>query len=67
MPNTRIRELCGVSKGWMKELKSVLQWFGNAERMGNDRVDKKVYGKSFSRSTAEEVNCFREWLLDKKV
>ena len=35
VPNSRIRELCGVKKG--------LQWFGHVERMDRDRIAKRVY------------------------
>ena len=30
------------------------------ERMGNDKIAKRVYGKSFSRSTTIEVDWFNK-------
>ena len=32
-----------------------IEWMGNNNKRG-------LYGKSFGKSTAEEVNWFREWL-----
>ena len=42
VPNTRIKELCGVRKGRDEGIdKSVLQWFGHVERMDRDRIAKR--------------------------
>ena len=44
VPNARIREFCGVTKGvdkWIDE--NVLWWLGHVERMGKDRIAKRVY------------------------
>ena len=44
IPNTRIRELCGVTKGVDKRIDEiVLRWFGHMERMENDRIARRVY------------------------
>ena len=44
VPNTRIRELCGVTKGTDECIgQSVLRLFGHVERMENDRIAKSVY------------------------
>ena len=35
----------------------ILRWFGDIERMENDRIAKRVYvGESVCRSTEEEVD-----------
>ena len=44
VPNAWIRELCRVMKGVDKRIdESVLYWFRNVERMGNDGFAKRVY------------------------
>ena len=44
VPNTRVRELCGVTKGVGERIDvGVLRWFGHLERMENDRIAKRVY------------------------
>ena len=44
VPNSRIRQLCGVTKGVDKKIdKGVLRWFGNVGRMKNDRNAKRVF------------------------
>ena len=44
VPNTRISQLCGVTKGVDEKIhEGVLRWFGHVERMENDRAAKKVY------------------------
>ena len=40
VPNTRISELCGVTKGVDE---SVFRWFGHIERMENDMLPNIVY------------------------
>ena len=43
VPNTRIRELCGVMKGLDERIdEGVLRWFVHVERMESDRA-KRVY------------------------
>ena len=43
VPNTQIRELCGVMKGVDERIyEGVLRWFGHVERM-EDRIVKRVY------------------------
>jgi len=44
MRNERIRDICGVKKG-VDELidESVLRWYGHVERMGDERIVKRVY------------------------
>ena len=42
--NARTRELCGVKKGLDERIdEGVLRWFGNAERMGKDKIARRVY------------------------
>ena len=44
VPNPQIRELCGVMKGVEERIdKGILWWFGNVERMKNDRIALRVY------------------------
>ena len=44
IPNARIRELCGVTKGADERIdEGVLWWFGLVERMENDRTAKGIY------------------------
>ena len=44
VPNTRIKELCGVTKGLDEKVdEGVLRWYGHVERMENDRIAKRVY------------------------
>ena len=40
IPNIRIRELCGVTKGVDESIDDgVLWWFGHVERMEKERID----------------------------
>ena len=44
VPNTRIRHLCGVTKGVNEKIyEGVLRWFYHEEIMKNDRIAKRVY------------------------
>ena len=44
LPNTQIRELCGMAKGVdERTYEGVLRWFGYLERMENDIIAKRVY------------------------
>ena len=44
VPNARIRELCGVTKGMDVRIdEGVLPLFGHAERMKKNRIAKGVY------------------------
>ena len=59
VPNTRIRQLCGVRKGVSESIyEGVLLWFGHEERMENDRTVKRICAGEYagSRSVAEEVD-----------
>ena len=44
MPNSWIRKLCIVTQ-WVDERtdESVLRWFGQIERIGDDWIAKRVY------------------------
>ena len=42
VPNTRIRELCGVSKGVDERIDGVFRWCGHVEKMENDRIAWRV-------------------------
>ena len=53
VPNARIRELCGVTKGVDEKIdEGILRFFGHVERMEKDKIAKRVYvgecGNSFS-------------------
>ena len=44
VPNARIRELWGVTKGVDERIdEGVLWWFSHVERIENDRIAKRVY------------------------
>ena len=44
VPNTGIRELCGVEKGLDGRIdEGVLRWFSHVERIEKDRIAKRVY------------------------
>ena len=44
VPNARIRELRGVTKGVNEMIdEGVFRWFGQVMRMENDRIAKRVY------------------------
>ena len=46
VPNARIKELCGVTKGVDERIdEGVLQWFGHVERMEKERIAKRVYAR----------------------
>ena len=43
VPNARIRQLYGVTKGVDEKIDEIiLRWFGHVERMKNDRIAKRV-------------------------
>ena len=43
VPNSRVRELCGVKKGLDERIdEGELQWFGHEDRMESDRIAKRV-------------------------
>ena len=44
VPNARIRELCGVTKGMNERTDGVLRFFDHKERMENDRNAEGVCG-----------------------
>ena len=44
VPNARIRQLCQVTKSVDENIgEDVLRWFGHVERIGDDRIAKRVY------------------------
>merc|ERR1712002_652821 len=44
VPNVQIREICGKNVGVSERMdQGVLRWFGHVERMGNERLVKRVY------------------------
>ena len=49
VPNARIRELCGVTKG-VEESIDEGWWFGHVKGMENDRIAKRVYVGEFACS-----------------
>ena len=43
VPNARIRQLCGVTKGVGEKIdESVIRWFGHVKRTETDRIAKRV-------------------------
>ena len=51
VPNARIRELCRVTEGVDEKIdEGVLRWFGQVERMGNNRNAKLVYVGKYAGS-----------------
>ena len=43
VPNARIKQLCGVTKGVGEMIDEWFRWVGHAERMGKGRIAKRVY------------------------
>ena len=75
VPNARITELCGVTKGVGERIdEGFLRWFGNVERMENDKIATRVYtgecagsrsvGRPRKRWIDTEKECLRKRGLD---
>ena len=73
--NSRIRQLCGVTKGVDEKIdEGVLRWFGHVERMETDRIAKRVYvgecasscsvGRPRKRWIDTVKDCFKKRGLD---
>ena len=69
VPNSCIRELCGVKKGIDERIyEGVLRWFGHVEKMESDRIAKKVYvrecagSRSVGRSRKRRIDTVNECL-----
>ena len=67
VPNTRISELCGLTKRLDKRIhEGVLSWFSHVERMENDRIAKRVYvgrcadSRSLGRQRKRGINTTKE-------
>ena len=67
VPNERIREFCGVTKGVDERIvQGDLRWFGNVEWMKNDRFVKRVYvrvcadDRSMGRSRKRWIDIVKE-------
>ena len=59
VPNTRVRQLCGVMKGVDEKIdEGIIRWFVHVERTANDnRIAKRVYvGECAGSHSAEEVD-----------
>ena len=55
VPNARIRQLCGVTKGLDEKIdEGVPQWLSHVGRIENDRIAKRVYVREWvgSRSVS---------------
>ena len=72
VPNARIRELCGVTKGVDGRIgEGVLRWFGNEERMEKDMITKRVYvgecagSRSVGRPRKRWIDTVKECLRKK--
>ena len=67
VPKTRIRQLCGVTKGVDEMIdEGVLRGFGHVERIKNDRIAKRVYvGKcAGSRSVGKPRKRWNDTVKD---
>ena len=69
VPNTRLRELCGVTKGVDEMIDEViLRRFGHVRRMENDRFAKRVYvgecagSRSVGRLKKRRIDTVKECL-----
>ena len=69
VPNTRIRELCGVKRGLDESIgEGVLRWFGHVERMERNTFAKRVYvgecvgSRSLGRPRKRWINSVKECL-----
>ena len=77
VPNARIRELYGVTKGVDERIdEGVLRWFDHVERMEKERIAKRFYvgecagsrsvGRSRKRWLDTVKNCLKKRSLDVK-
>ena len=73
VPNVRIRELCGVTKGVAEKIdEGVLRWFGHVERMEKKRIAKRVYvgecagSRSVGRVRKRWIDTVKDCLRKKK-
>ena len=79
VPNTQIRELCGVMKGLDESIGiDFLQWFGHVEIMENNMIAKRVYiwecagiysvGSLQKRWTVSVIDCLKKevWMSGKQ-
>ena len=63
--NTLIREKCGCELSVMERIESnVLKWFGHVERMGEERLVKKVYQANGEEEGRKRLQ--RGWRDEKK-
>ena len=67
VPNTVIRELCGVKKCLDERIdQGTLRWFGHVERMERDRSAKRVYAgkcagsRSLDRQRKRWIDTLKE-------
>ena len=70
VPNPRIRELCGATKGLdERNDENVLRWFGQVERMENDRIVRRVYvgecagSRSISSPRKKWIDTMKDCLM----
>jgi len=60
------RERLGVREKISKRVdRKVLKWFGNVERMGDERLNKKVYNSEVGGERGVGKPCFR-WIDEVK-
>ena len=67
VPNARIRELCGVTKGAVERIdESVLRWFDHVERIENDMFAKRIHVQecagSVGRPRKRRIDTVKECL-----
>ena len=63
VPDARIRQLCGMTKGVNEKInEGVLRWFGHVEKMENDRIANRIYVEECTGSRS--VGRPRKRLID---
>ena len=62
VPNVEIRRMCGKNVSVSQRMdQGVLRWFGHVERMGNERLVKKVYDSEV-RGVRRRVRPRKSWM-----
>merc|ERR1712002_1395453 len=62
IPNVRIREMCGKNVGVCERMdQAVLRWFEHVERMGNERLVKRVYDSEV-RGARRRGRPMKSWM-----
>ena len=65
VPNARIRQFCGVTKGLDEKIdEGVLRWFGHVERIENNRIAKRVY---VGQCICSRINAKKRNIMERTV